>query len=356
MQENEDLNVEQLFSDVSKALREGKPEVISELVKAPVEENKVEPETKPGETTAEAVETKDTTQTTTTETTGKEKKPPETTKSNDWTETLPEDVREKVRSALQKESEATKYYQQRYRSDIGRQEAYQKQIKKLTDIIEELKSKPLANEIAAAQVKQDEDFDTLAENDPKFASFLKRREQELEKRISEAFDQRFTKLLDAQKEQKRQELDTEQQSYVQEQQRLLRDLVPNVDYVVKTDAWKHWITNVATDSQRGLAGSPHAQDGYAALELYAGWLHKTGVIQPQATKETPPAAPAKPTQVDTSEADRIASERNKRGVSATAVSGGSTPTKVSAAGQDVDLEALFSKIYNEKHPNLNRGK
>lgn len=365
--ENGLTNSEQLFNDMQKAVSEGDMLKIKELVIEP-EPAKEEPakiaETTPepakeapkveantDETVVVAAEKKEETPNSEAKT---EEKPKETHNPFAWVDLLPGEHQERVRTLvddLKHERATKKQLQQSHRSTNGRIAAYQRTVANLKT---QLDTRPRFEDIAAKSTVKDEDFENLVENDPRLAAYLQKRDQLLVKNLSEAFNKRMEDVVNPLLEGQREQANLESEDFYKSQRDLVKQQVPNVEEVVKSDLFNTWLKDVATDQQKALALSPLAEDGITALKIYSGWLYREGHVKmPEPTQTTKPIE-TKPVVASDPKADLVAQARAQKSPVASSVTSSSAVAIPSQGADPNDPEALFKHIYNEQLKKLKR--
>lgn len=282
----------------------------------------------------------------------------------DWAKDLPKDIQEKVLGIAHE----AQYHQQRWRSDIGRQSALQA---KLTEARRELANLraaqqrvsqvPQGNPAATAQKGDAQqtpqalaEWNQIIEADPNLAKAIESRIQaevtqakaELKGQIDANVDPLYQHTM---------------QAFVDEQQKLLREAVPNVDEVLQSPVYRYWITNVAAPGIRQLAEtSTDYADAVNVLRMYANdapgvfdYLVRSGHIQAppniQVQANAQPAQQVQSTQTTTL-ADKVAKVREQKVHAAPVVptapvaaptTSMATTLASSKPGQQVDLEDAY---------------
>jgi len=240
----------------------------------------------------------------------------------DWAKDLPREVQEKVLSIAQE----AQYHQQRWRSDIGRQSALQN---KLTEARRELAR-------LSSQVRQpQEDSDLAAATKGDHSKSLEEWNQiiEADPNLAKAIDLRIKAEVSQAKTEIARQVDANidplyrhhEQAFVEEQNRILHEVVPNVDQVLQSPVYNFWINNRAAPGIRQLATtSTDASDAINVLRMYAqeapsifNEMVSSGMLPaPQVLQQNPSqtAQPAHQQTVsnDTSVADKVAKNREQK--------------------------------------------
>lgn len=260
-----------------------------------------------------------------------------------WIKDLPDDLKAKV----VKLEEERRLNSQQYRSNAGRISAYQRTIAQLKS---ELARVPLQTTIPAAKLETDEDFKTLAENDPKFAAYLKKT---LERAMNQA-SQETAKAVDARLKATFEPMfQAQQDEYKQEQRAFLESEIPEVDKIVNSDSFQNWFKKEAEDGNSEvirMLDSPHAHHVIKAMRLYdveTGSNSFATPYVPYAQVVAKPVAqvPVTPPVVSvTEQANKIAAARAaKSGTAGGIGAGAATPT---GGDGSLDEDALFLSAYN----------
>lgn len=133
---------------------------------------------------------------------------------------------------------------------------------------------------------------------------------------------------------------SEEESFAQEQYRLLTEVAPDAPSIFRTPEWAEW-KNKLTPAFRAMAESAHANEVFQAVNAFKVDYPKYGVQTPAAPAATTSTAPA----VDTTTQARQAKLTQSASVK----------TPVAKQGEQLDIEALFAEAYNSSLPqNLQR--
>jgi hypothetical protein len=326
------ISLEELHNKLNDAFAKGDNASVEELMKlevtedaaatAPVVETPVEvpvekPEEKPPvETTAPVSKSeapKDKTETA--PATTKAEAPQQLREDMAWVETLPDETKAKVLKLLEDKNSV----EHKFKSNLGRIQAYQRTLDTDRRTISELQSKlkdpkPLAS-APAAKIERTEDLERLSETDPQFAraleSYVQKAMQSVQQTLAKGADERFARIEDAVNT-------TEQSRYIQHQQSLVLREFPNAAEVVTDPYFSKWLEH-QPPSVQAQRYSPHAEDGIDLLWRYTYFLEDAGLMakQPVETAQQPePAkAPVAPPVAKTdanAEAERIAAARAGR--------------------------------------------
>jgi hypothetical protein len=279
----------------------------------------------------------------------------------DWAKDLPKEVQEKVLDIANQ----AQYHQQRWRSDVGRQSALQS---KLTEARRELASlkanrntpqNPAATAATGATppVQTTEEWKQIIEADPSLAKAIESRIQaevsqakaDLNRQIDANIDPLYQHTM---------------QTFVEEQQRILRDAIPNVDEVLQSPVYKYWINNVAAPGIKQLAEtSTDSSDAINVMRIYANdaqgvyeYMVRNGMMHPLPSQQQvqQQAQPA-PQQVQSSAptlADKVAKVREQKVHAAPVVptapvaaptTSMATSLASSKPGQQIDLDDDYVK-------------
>lgn len=282
-----------------------------------------------------------------------------------WVNGLSDEAKEKVQALIdsqRRDREEANLARQQWKSNAGRISAYQRSIAELKT---QLATRPLHQEIPAAKLEKTDDFNKLAEQDPKFAAFLENYVQKaVDSAVSntaKAVDNRLRSTLEPM-------LNGAAMDYQAEQQAVLEQLVPNIREVVNSDAFKSWVDyqrQTGNEKVLSLVGSENAYEVERGMRLfdqdYRDYLARTGQLPKEepakASTETQEAktVPSTVTTVDTSKADAIEKARQQKG-GAAALTTTSLPSPKAGKDEVLDPVALFEQIYKQSHPTLDRTK
>jgi hypothetical protein len=236
----------------------------------------------------------------------------------DWAKDLPDAVKENLSKELQEKL----YYQQKYKSDFGRQSALQRKLFETRKEMEALRAqiaKPQDPALAAA-AKQDEAkalelWEQLKQADSNLANAI-------ESRLKVEANQVRTELnskVDATVNPLNQHIE---ESYVDEQRRLLQEQVPNLHEVISSPVYAEWINNRAPPGIRNLAlNSVDHQDALTVLRVYSqegpqvyNEMVRSGRLPAPPTEAvtTPTQSPTTSQQANTAHADKVAERREQK--------------------------------------------
>lgn len=148
-----------------------------------------------------------------------------------------------------------------------------------------------------------------------------------------------------------------QQGYVEKELHALDSIAPGWRELKDTQMFRGWLQHEASPAIQQLAHSNSHQDVLVAFDDFARTMFSTGrapmppqPIAPAATVDpSQPNQPATPQVADTSKADQIAAERDKK-LKATAVEGSSitpAPRTNQDPTTDEQRQALFEKFFKE---------
>lgn len=172
-------------------------------------------------------------------------------------------------------------------------------------------------------IERDPKLKQLSETDPGLAQFLAERELNLEHKTV----QKLSQVEEAKHRENK-------QRYLATQAQIIREAVPNIEEIVNGDFWKQWI-NTAPAYVKKMADSDHAEEVldvvYRFLDDLDHWQQENGQAAPNP-------------QVDTSKADKVMEDRNRRAQANTGAPS-AVPRPVKKTLPDND-DALFKEAYN----------
>ncbi len=261
-----------------------------------------------------------------------------------WVANLPDELKETVTNQLAGLSSSNARLEQYYKSNEGRTSALQKKINVLERELETRKTQqPPPHKAAAPSDLKLEDDETLAqlkEDDPALYKVLKQREEKTlqeAKKLVEQAKAEFTSTLEKQIAPLHQ---SQEDAYIKQEQAKVLAVVTNADQVVASKEWKIF-EDTAPPGVKSLINSDNAEDVILAFQVYAGWLQSTGVVPPQQQQAAVASTPKAP--VDTSAADKIEAERQRK-LKAGAVGSAHKSTQQSG---ELDQDRLLQKFFEE---------
>lgn len=232
-----------------------------------------------------------------------------------WVENLDPKIKENVLAEIRLRMNA----EHAFRSNNGRIRALQEKLRESESKVV-VRPQPAATAVPTSPTTPAE-WEELKKTDPDLAKALEARVKSEVDAVTARVDEKLQELHKTGVEPLQ---DHARRQYVQHERETLQRLIPNVDQIVQSPHYSHWLENVAPPSIRDTAlKSVDHRDAYAVMQHYAGWLVSTGqaeapgkpaqtvapTTQPPAV--TPPATPPEKT-AEQLEADRIAAEREAR--------------------------------------------
>lgn len=338
------LSEDDLVSGLFDAISKGDASAVNKLMNAELETSNPAPEepaptetAEPEASTAPAEETVEGTEPAT--------ETQEATPADDWRTKLPEDIRDKVLGEFNQIASEYQRLEQYRRSNEGRVAALNRKIEELESAKQKLAAAPIPQPTAPAPapVKEQDDpvLEELRESDPALyqaLSVIRKRDEE-----------RFNKLLNEKVNQVQQEVQAvvsplhkrQQEEYIQQQVKIVYDNVPEIEKVMKSDAWQAFYRE-ASPATRQLLDSPHADEFLTGVDAFTMYLYRN----------TPPDQLPRVNQapVVNSAADRVQETRNRR----LAASTPTTRAPAASPAQELDdaqyLEQAFQKIWAANRP------
>lgn len=238
-------------------------------------------------------------------------------------------------------------FKHRFDSNAGRISAFQRTIADLQSQNSLLKagqppSKDAGKEKNLPATRENPHFKQLQEADPHLAQTLEGILDAERKSLIDFYEGRNKDTRD-------EILKAEEARYIASQQEIVRSRIPNIHEVVNSEPYKEWFQQ-APQGVKMLATSPHAEDGFQAVDLYVNWLHRT---KPELFQQPEPEKPATPTPPE-APADRVKEVQDARNRRLKATDVGSTPAPKPAAALDVnDPDALYRTLWDQMRPGFN---
>lgn len=168
------------------------------------------------------------------------------------TPTHAEPTVEELKRQLEETRKAAQDFEHRFKSEVGRQTAYQRQIQELK---QQIQNPP---QTQAQQRRLSERMAKIAEDFPELA-------QAFQEELSEAIGQ-VRQEVDQHLQPIRQK---EQESYYRLEEDRVREAYPDFNDVVRSTDFQTWFSQ-QPEAVRSLAASPMAQDAIAVLDYYTG--------------------------------------------------------------------------------------
>lgn len=259
---------------------------------------------------------------------------PTTYNGPEWAKDLPDNVRSQVDKLI----EERRFHEQKWKSDVGRQNALQQKLFQARRQAEELRAK-------IQQRSNDQSFQTAAQGDEAKTLTEWKQLNEADPNLAKAIELRLAQERESLRAEMKGQIDATvdplyqhtEESYVDQQQRLLEAEVPNYREVVNSPVYKFWLDNVASPGVKDLAyKSNEYTDAVTVLRVYAN--EAQGVYQhmvQQGWIEAPPqqqAAPVEQAQqaaASNTRADKVAQSRQQKVQAAPVVQ--HSPNPISAA-------------------------
>lgn len=260
--------------------------------------------------------------------------------ADDWRTKLPEDIREKVIGEF--DQLATEYQRLEHyrRSNEGRVAALHRKIEELEAAKQQLASKPSAPapKVEIPQVTQDKEdpvLEELKEADPALYQALAVIRKRDEERFSKILNETVNKVTQEVQSVVTPLQERQQKEYINTQVRIVKETVPEIENVMRSDAWQNFYRE-ASPAVRQLLDSPHADEFLTGVDAFTMYLYRT--TPPDQMPRAPQAAPAA-----TSVADKVQETRNRRLAA-------STPTNRAPAAspaQELDDAQYLEKVFQQ---------
>lgn len=160
---------------------------------------------------------------------------------------------EELMAELERTRKSAQDFEHRFKSEVGRQAAYQRQINELKT---QLQASP--NPTKAEQRRLSERMEKIAEDFPELAQAF---QEELEEAIGTV-----RKEVDSHLQPIRQR---EQEAHYQLEEQRVAEAYPDFQDIVRSTEFQSWFSE-QPEAVRNLATSPLAQDALAVLDYYTG--------------------------------------------------------------------------------------
>lgn len=177
---------------------------------------------------------------------------------NDWLSKLPEDIRSQIDNVARQ----AQLWQQRHQELASKNRKLYNEVANLKKKVEET-PKPQPSVDSSNPLENDEDWKQLVEVDPKLAKLLRAQQDALKKEIAAVKAEATAKAEEAVVPIR----EAEHERYVQEQQYLLTQMVPDWREHANSQMFQSWLMH-ASPGVQSLYGSLDARDSVRLLKLY----------------------------------------------------------------------------------------
>lgn len=162
---------------------------------------------------------------------------------------------EELMAELEETRKAASDFEHRFKSEVGRQTAYQRQIQELKT---QLQTLPQQATTQAQQKKLSDRMARIAEDFPELAEVLQEELNEAITGVRQEMDQSLQPIRQR-----------EQEAYYQMEEQRVAQTYPDFSEVVRSTDFQRWFSE-QPEAVRSLASSPYAQDAIAVLDYYTG--------------------------------------------------------------------------------------
>lgn len=290
----------------------------------------------------------------------------------DWAKDLPDAVKQNLSKELQEKL----YYQQWKKSEEGRQASLQKLLLNTRRELADLRAKqnkPQEDSDLAAAAKADSaktiaEWNALIEADPNLAKAIDLRTQQLIAAESAKVKAETQAQIQANVGPL---LQHTEETYEQQQRRIVLDQIPNFDEVVSSPVYAYWVNRKASPGIKSLIyNSQEADDVMTVMQMYAQSapsvyqeMVRAGMLpaqeSPAQQRSTQVAQPQAPAPEVVAHADKVAQERANKVNSAPVVPASPAPVVPNAHGpisrvpgdkvdpHDAAVQALFAAEFKK---------
>lgn len=162
---------------------------------------------------------------------------------------------ESLMAELEATRKAAQDFEHRFKSEVGRQTAYQRQIQELKA---QLQSLPQQAATQAQQKRLSDRMAKIAEDFPELAEVLQEELNSVVSSVRQELDQNLQPIRQR-----------EQETYYQMEEQRVAQTYPDFAEVVRSTDFQRWFSE-QPEAVRQLASSPYAQDAIAVLDYYTG--------------------------------------------------------------------------------------
>ena len=262
---------------------------------------------------------------------------------------------EELRNKIGEEIRAKLDAEHRFRSANGRVSAFQHKALELQRQLAEAtlnraRNSPPSDSAAPSTPKTAKEWEALIETDPDLAKAVDAR---FDSKLQE-IEQRFQKQFGTLKESTIDPLYEHQSiQYLQREQELLLQAVPNYQEVVTSEPYKMWLNNLSPSMRSAVDTCQNHQDAVRYLRMFAYDLQASGMVPPPPQQAAP--VPAKPSTTQaapltTEQADKLQKDREARLTTPAVTTSVPTPVPATAHKNEIsleDAEALLEKYWEE---------
>lgn len=324
-----DQTDEQLFNEISSALKDGDSAKLTELTKEPVQSQEDDKNTEDDSTPVveQPAESKS----------EEEKSPPNEADNKEDGDDKDDDQKEEPSELDKLKADLSKLREENHKlkSNAGRVPNIQHRLREMDKRLEELtkvKASPSSQPATKIKTRADEILKDVRDADPLLADAITNLIAEATNGVAEDALTREIESTQALR-------NAEAQSYLEEERNRLLERYPNAPEVFQSDFWSEW-----RDSQpagiKALAESANADEVALALELYAkDMVARFPQLQQKQTPQ-PEASGKEPNE----QAKTIEEGRKRRQQNVANVTNPNAPIKTE---EEQDLQALFEKYSSE---------
>lgn len=153
-----------------------------------------------------------------------------------------------------------------HKANAGRVQALNNKVAEYQKLVEgaEQQGKPTGDGPTADDL-EGMSFEEVEEEWPEVAGYLKRQLERTQQQLTQQFEERLNPLNEMHTQQQQ----AQQQQYVQSELQRLQQVHPDFQSIASDSKFHQWVNN-QPDSVKAMAGSLHAADNIALLNLYKG--------------------------------------------------------------------------------------
>lgn len=181
----------------------------------------------------------------------------------------PQPTVEQLMAELEQTRTLAQDFEHRFKSEVGRQAAYQRQVQELKT---QLQALPQQASTATQQKKLSNRMAKIAEDFPELAEVLQEELSEAISTVRQELDQNLQPIRQR-----------EQEAYYAREEQRVAEAYPNFADVVRSTQFHRWFAE-QPEAVRSLAASPYAQDAIAVMDYFTGGAR---FKQPQAVAPNP---------------------------------------------------------------------
>lgn len=190
-----------------------------------------------------------------------------------------------------------------HKANAGRVQALNNKVAEYQKLVEgaEQQGKPTGDGPTADDL-EGMSFEEVEQEWPEVAGYLKKQLERTQQQLTQQFEERLNPLNEMHTQQQQ----AQQQQHVQSELQRLQQVHPDFQSIASDSKFHDWV-NTQPDSVKAMAGSLHAADNIALLNLYKGSAGRTRAVKPSLSDHAtiPKKGSGRQIQVDPNNVDPV---------------------------------------------------